>query len=152
MRLEPLPIKLLVLSEINPRTITKEEMEQLCKNLKEDTSFLLQRPVLVNLVDGVYHVYAGTQRVRAAKQLGWKEIYCSISENLEPELIKRRILLDNRHNGEWDWDMLANNWDEIELLEVGFDVHELELDEKPLDASDEKKKKKKECPNCGQPL
>lgn len=152
MRLENLPIKLLVLSDINPRTITEEEMDQLCKNLKEDSSFLLQRPVLVNLVDGVYHVYAGTQRVRAAQQLGWKEIHCSICEDIPEEIIKRRIVLDNRHNGDWDWDMLGNNWEVNDLLDVGFAIDELHLDDTPIEEVKGKKAKKKECPHCGQPL
>ncbi len=83
MTTESFPIKHLTLLEGNPRKITSEQMKKLCKSIEQDPQFLWNRPVLVNktciwpaLIPGsnevlkridTYTVYAGNQRVRAAK-------------------------------------------------------------------------------------
>lgn len=145
-------IKDLTLLERNPRKITKEQMEKLCNSIKKDPDFLRSRPVLVHLVDGKMNVYAGNQRVRAAKKLGWKEIPCIIESGLPDEIIKQRILKDNKTFGEFDYDMLANEWETELLFECGFssmdfsgcvsDIGDEEADEK-------EKKNTKTCPSCG---
>lgn len=118
-------IKDLVLLERNPRKITKEQLDKLCKSIESDPQFLFQRPVLVHKVNDKLEVYAGNQRVRAAKKLKWKTIPCSIEENLSPEIIKERIIKDNKTYGEFDFDMLANEWDTNLLLESGFTETEI---------------------------
>ena len=110
------PIKNLNLLSYNPRTITTEAMDKLCKSLREDPDFLRNRPVLVNRVDGVLNVYAGTQRVRAAKKLKWKEVPCIVEENLSDDLIKVRMNKDNLHSGEFDWDILGNEFELEDLF------------------------------------
>jgi len=146
-------IKDLVLLENNPRTITKTEMTKLCDSLINDPNFLQGRPVLVNRIDGINYVYAGNQRVQAAKKLKWKEIYCSIEDNLSDELLKERILKDNRHSGEWDYDILSNQYDLDVLIECGFTPEELHIgldikEDKPKDENDESCK----CPTCGKKM
>ena len=59
----------LVLLERNPRKITGDQMKKLCDSLEKDPDFFKLRPVLVHEVDGIYNVYAGNQRVRAAQKL-----------------------------------------------------------------------------------
>ena len=98
-----IPIKELVLLENNPRTVTKTEMDKLCDSLINDPTFLHVRPVLVNRIDGINYVYAGNQRVQAAKKLRWKEIFCSIEENISNDLVKERILKDNIANRVLCW-------------------------------------------------
>ena len=118
-------LKKLKLLEKNPRKITKEQLEKLCKSLKDDPEFLKKRPILVNLVNDVYHVYAGNQRVQAAKKIGWKTIPCDVDENLDEALIKSRVIKDNKTYGEFDFDIIANEYDFDDLIEYGFSPDEL---------------------------
>lgn len=146
-------IKDLVLLKDNPRKITKDELTRLCDSLVNDPTFLHCRPVLVNQVDGILNVYAGNQRVQAAKKLKWKEIPCIIEKDLSLDLMKSRVLKDNKHAGEFDYDMLASLYDISELIDIGFTPEELHLNltHDELDSKDdeEKEKKLKCCPNCG---
>lgn len=113
-------IKDLTLLERNPRKITKDQMQKLCKSIQSDPDFLFNRPVLVHDKDGKLEVYAGNQRVRAAQQLKWKTIPCIIEKGLLEEIIKERIIKDNKTYGEFDIDMLANEWDSEILKDCGF--------------------------------
>lgn len=144
-------IKKLTLLEKNPRTITKDELTKLCDSLINDPGFLFSRPVLVNQIDEVLNVYAGNQRIQAAKKLKWKEIPCIIEKDLSEELMKSRILKDNKHAGEFDYDILASDYDIDELISAGFSPEELHLNlsVEEDDSKEEKEKKFKECPNCG---
>lgn len=155
--IEYIQIKDLKLLDNNPRSISKEQFKSLCKSLKDDQDFFLCRPILVNRVNGELIVYAGNQRVRAAKKLGWKEVPCIVEDNLYEPLMQSRIIKDNAHYGEWDFDLLSN-FDIEMLFDAGFTERMLlgawDKPEVPeiIDApADEKvsEKKKKPCPNCG---
>lgn len=150
---ENISIKNLTLLERNPRKITKEQMAKLCKSIQDDPEFLRNRPVLVNCVEGKNIVYAGNQRVRAAKQLKMKEIPCIIERDLPEELVRKRIILDNKTYGEWDFDILANEFDIDVLLDCGFEASDLigpiqEIDSDDIDGGKSKEKAAKTCPHC----
>jgi hypothetical protein len=107
----------LVFLEDNPRTIKKEHLSRLAERIKEDPTFFDNRPALVNFTDGRYVCYAGFQRSHAAaKILKWKEVPCSVENDVPTEQMRKRAILDNTHDGDWDADILAN-WE--------FDVEEL---------------------------
>jgi DNA modification methylase len=108
----------------NPRTISKETLDMLKKSMTEDPDFLQKRPVLVNVVNEEHIVYAGNMRVKAARELKWDTIHCDVDENLDEELMRVRALKDNQEYGEWDYDILANEWEDI-LQE--FEMPELEM-------------------------
>lgn len=155
IRICNVPIKSLTLLERNPRRISKTQMDKLCKSLKDDADFLFNRPILVHELDGVFYVYCGNQRVRAAKQLRWKEIPCIIERNLSEEIIKARIIKDNKTYGEFDYDILASDYETSDLLDYGFNENEIpdiskmmQEDPEDLDQDKEKDKKKKKCPHC----
>jgi hypothetical protein len=61
-------------------------------------------------------VLGGNMRFKACKEAGLKEVPIIVAENLTDEQQKEFIIKDNVSGGEWDWDMLANEW-EPELLE-----------------------------------
>lgn len=119
----------LTLLEKNPRKIDKLQFDKLCQSLQNDPGFLHDRPVLVHSSQGQLQVYAGNQRVRAAKKLGWKEIPCIIEENLTDEIIKARIVKDNTHFGEFDYDILANEFDMEMLFDAGLKPEDFGLDQ-----------------------
>lgn len=156
MTVEILKLKIsdLKLLENNPRTIGKDKFEKLCKDMLKDPDFLERRPVLIDKVNSDLIVYAGNQRVRAAKKLGWKEIPCIVDENLSETVKKKRIIADNLHAGEWDYDILANEWELSTLLEAGFDAENLIGEVCDLDSEEKlaKDKKTKSCPHCGAEL
>lgn len=146
-----IPLKNLTLLEKNPRKISKDQMSKLENSLVQDSSFLWRRPVLVNQVDDKLIVYAGNQRVRAAKKLKWKQIPCIIDKDLSEDVINRRVLQDNKTFGSFDYDMLANEYEIDMLLDVGFTLEELQIDleDAPLVGQD---LEKKSCELCGHKL
>lgn len=150
--IENVSIKILKLLDNNPRKITKDQFEKLCKSLENDPDFLWKRPCLVNKEGDTYTVYAGNQRVRAAKKLKWKEVPCIIDNELSPEVIKERIIKDNVTYGIFDFDILANEWDLDLLIDAGFTPSELAISpitEIEDESEEEDKKKKTTCPSCG---
>lgn len=130
-------IKDLTILEKNPRKINAEQMQKLEKSLTDDPDFLFKRPVLVNFKDDKHIVYAGNQRVRAAKKLKWKDIPCIVDENLSDEIMKDRIIKDNKTFGEFDFEMLANEFDIEKLLDAGFTPEELHIDIEDLGSTEE---------------
>ncbi len=150
--LEYIDIKRLTLLDRNPRKITKQQFEKLCESIKSDPSFLECRPLLVSLYkdDGKMVVYAGNQRLRAAKKLKMTHIWCSVDVDLTPEIIKSRIVKDNKSFGEFDYDILFADF-EIDMLEsAGFTPEELTGDFGDAEEDAVKKEKKaKVCPKCG---
>ncbi len=147
-----IPLKDLTLLEKNPRKINAEQMAKLEKSLTDDPDFLLKRPILVNLKDGQRIVYAGNQRVRAAKKLKWKEIPCIVDENLSDEIMKDRVIKDNRTYGEFDYEMLANEYDIEKLLDAGFTPEELHIDIEDLGSTDVEEGEEEKCNACGHKL
>lgn len=156
MTIENIRVSKLKLLDKNPRKITKEKIEKLCDSLRDDPDFLFKRPILVNVVDGKHIVYAGNQRVRAAKKLGWKEIPCIVDAELDEKVMKARTIKDNKSSGDWDYDILANEYDLEDLIEWGFEMKEFDL-EGPSDVIEPEDNKEEEqednsCPNCGYQL
>ncbi len=101
----------------NPRTITREDLERLAGRIKEDPTFFDNRPCLVNFSDGAYLCYAGFQRAHAAaKVLKWKEVPCMIENDVPTDVMRKRAILDNTHDGKWDADVLSS-W-EFEMDEL----------------------------------
>ena len=146
-------IKHLTLLEKNPRKISKKQFAKLCESLEDDPEFFGNRPCLVNAVGNTLTVYAGNQRVLAAKKLGWKLVPCIVEDDVPDDKVKDRIIRDNAHFGEWDWEELSNTYEIDELLDCGLTEKELHLDlsiydvEEPEEAAEKKEEKK--CPNCG---
>lgn len=60
-------------------------------------------------------------RYKACKEAGLKEVPIIVT-NLTPEKQSEFLIKDNVSGGEWDWDILANEWDKEELEEWGLDV------------------------------
>ena len=110
----------------NPRAIRENKMEQLMRSIAEDPELVHARPLIVN---ENYEVIAGNQRLRACVALGWKEVPCVVV-NWDQAKQKRAMIKDNVSAGEWDWDLLANEWDAEELNEWGLEVP---LEEEPVE-------------------
>jgi len=103
----------------NPRLVKDDKFKKLVKSIKEFPEMLKIRPIVVNK-DMI--VLGGNMRLKACKEAGLKEVPIIRAENLTEEQQREFIIKDNVGFGEWDWDLLANEWDAIQLGEWGLDV------------------------------
>lgn len=110
----------------NPRFIRDERFKKLVKSLEDNPEMLPARELLVYNYDGELIVIGGNMRLRAAKELGLKEIPCKILEDLTPEQIRAIVIKDNVSFGSDDFEELANEWDSIELEEWGINIFKSE--------------------------
>jgi hypothetical protein len=129
MHIEDIQIKKLIFLEKNPRKITADQMLKLQESLQNDPNFLEARPILINKIGDKYNIYAGNQRVKAAIKLGWKSIKCHVEQDLSEDQMRQRIIKDNKSYGEWDYDILANEWNPADLIDYGFIPEELHLED-----------------------
>ena len=119
MKIEKINIKDIKLNPNNPRTIKDDNFKKLVKSVKDFPEMLEIRPIVVN-DDGI--ILGGNMRYKACKEAGLKEIFIIKASNLTEAQQKEFLIKDNVSGGEWDWNMLANEWDEIELGEWGLDI------------------------------
>ncbi len=103
----------------NPRVIKDDKFAKLVQSIKDFPKMLEIRPIVVNS-DMV--VLGGNMRLRACKEAGLKEVPIIMAEDLTDEQQKEFIIKDNVSGGEWDWSMLANEWDAEDLDKWGLDV------------------------------
>jgi len=108
----------------NPRIIRNDKFRKLVKSIQEFPEMLDIRPIVV---DSNMIVLGGNMRLKACKEAGLKEVPILVADNLTPEQQAEFIIKDNVGFGEWDWDILANEWDVKTLNDWGLDV--LTLDE-----------------------
>ena len=109
----------------NPRIIKNDKFKKLVKSIQEFPEMLKLRPIVV---DEDFMVLGGNMRLKASKDAGLSEVWIDIAEGLTEEQKKEFIVKDNVGFGEWEWDMLANEWDSVQLAEWGLDVWENEDD------------------------
>ena len=128
MKTEILPISEVKPNPNNPRVIKDDKFDKLVASIKEFPKMLEIRPIVVN--DDMI-VLGGNMRLKACKAAGLKEVHVIKASELTEDEQRQFIIKDNVSGGEWDWDMLANEWDVEQLEEWGLDVPinlETELD------------------------
>ena len=117
----------------NPRIIKNDKYKKLVKSIQEFPEMLKLRPIVV---DENMMVLGGNMRLKACKEAGMKEVWIDIAEGLSDEQKDEFIVKDNVGFGEWEWDMLANEWDSVKLAEWGLDVWQNEDDKFDSDVND----------------
>jgi ParB-like chromosome segregation protein Spo0J len=122
----------------NPRLIKDDKFAKLVQSIKDLPQMLAIRPIVVN-TDMV--VLGGNMRLKACKEAGLKEVPIIIADNLTEEQQREFLIKDNVSGGEWDWQMLANDWDTNELAEWGLDVPIFETEPDYEDLIGEEKNK-----------
>ncbi len=105
----------------NPRIIKDDKFKKLVKSIKDFPEMLELRPIVV---DEDMTILGGNMRYKACIEAGLKEVYIKIAEGLTEEQKQEFIIKDNVGFGEWEWDILANEWDSTKLAEWGLDVWE----------------------------
>jgi ParB-like chromosome segregation protein Spo0J len=105
-------IKLIKPNPNNPRVIRDAKFKQLVRSIQEFPEMLELRPIVVN-EDMI--TLGGNMRLRACVEAGLTDVPVVIAKGLTEEQQQEFIIKDNVGFGEWDWDDLANNWDEANL-------------------------------------
>ena len=109
----------------NPRIIKDDKFKKLVQSIKDFPEMLNIRPIVVNK-DMI--ILGGNMRYKACKEAGLKEVPVIITDLTEDK--QREFLIkDNTSGGEWNWEVLANEWDSEQLEEWGLDVPNFETDE-----------------------
>ena len=102
----------------NPRVLKDDKFKKLVQSLKDFPEMANVRPIVVNTE---MIVLGGNMRLRAMQEAGWKKAPVQIVDwSIEKQ--NEFIIKDNVGFGEWDWDVLANEWNESELTEWGLDL------------------------------
>ena len=113
------PIDWVSINKDNPRFIRDEKFTKLVKSLREFPDMAQLRPLIVN---AEMVVLGGNMRLKAMQVLNWETVPVIVADNLTREQQAEFIIKDNVGFGEWDWEMLANQWDADLLTDWGLDI------------------------------
>ena len=112
----------------NPRVIKDEKFAKLVQSLKDFPEMLEKRPlVCFTDTDGKLVVLGGNMRLKAAKEIGLKELPVIIADDWTEEQKAQFLIKDNVGFGEWNWDELQSDWDVQKLEDWGLDVPGFDL-------------------------
>lgn len=111
----------------NPRIIKDYKFSKLVNSIRQFPQMLELRPIVVNNKNVIL---GGNMRYKASIEAGLKEVFIVQADNLTEEQQKEFIIKDNVGFGEWDWDLLGNDWENELLNDWGLDVWQ------PTEASD----------------
>ena len=113
------PIDWVSINKDNPRFIRDEKFTKLVKSLREFPDMAQLRPLIVN---AEMVVLGGNMRLKVMQMLNWETVPVIVAENLTPEQQAEFIIKDNVGFGEWNWEMLANQWDADLITDWGLDI------------------------------
>ena len=102
----------------NPRIIKDDKFKKLVQSIKDFPEMLNIRPIVVNQ-DMI--ILGGNMRYKACKEAGLKEVPVIITD-LSEDKQREFLIKDNTSGGEWDWEVLANEWNSEELEAWGLDL------------------------------
>jgi len=130
----------------NPRYIRDSKFKKLVKSIKEFPEMLEKRPIVVdeNMV-----VLGGNMRLKACKSAGLFEVWIDKAIGWTEQQKREFVVKDNVGFGEWDWDILANDWDSSQVEEWGLDVWQDPIEEDDLPEDTKEKDQKDFCEYCG---
>ena len=109
----------------NPRIIKGDKFKKLVQSIKDFPEMLKLRPIVID-EDNI--VLGGNMRLRACTEAGLTDVPVKVAKGLTEEQKREFIVKDNVGFGEWDWDILANEWDNVLLKDWGLDVWQPEED------------------------
>ena len=118
----------------NPRVIKDYKFKKLVDSIKEFPEMLEKRPVVV---DENNMILGGNMRYKAALEAGLKEISIIVADDWTEKQKKEFLIKDNVNYGDWDWDILANVWENKDLNDWGLDVWQTSDDPDMVNKGDE---------------
>jgi DNA modification methylase len=122
----------------NPRLIKDAKFEKLKKSIEDNPEMLGMREVLVYPHGSKFVIIGGNMRFQACKELQFETLPCKIlSKDTTAEQLRAITIKDNVGFGEHDWELLANEWDSVELEEWGLEVPNFETEDTILEAEED---------------
>lgn len=114
----------------NPRFIKDDKYKKLVKSITENPEMTALRELLLFPTGkGKYVIIGGNMRYHALKELGYEEAICKVlPADTSVEALKAYTIKDNAGFGEWDFDLLANDWDADLLCEWGVDIPQVDTE------------------------
>ena len=126
----------------NPRQWTKSDIERIAASLKETPELFEARPIIAVPHDGKFVILGGNLRYEGARKNKDKDApVCVIPEDTPVEKMKEIVIKDNGAFGAWDYDALANEWDDNPLGDWGVPAWNNGEDLPPMDLDAEPKEK-----------
>jgi len=124
----------------NPRVIRDEKFKKLVASLTEFPQMLEKRPLVcfTDNADGKLVVLGGNMRLRAAQEIGIKELPVMLADDWTAEQHAEFLIKDNVGFGEWNWEELANEWDSDKLDAWGLNLPNYDTIDSYLDVDDNK--------------
>lgn len=114
----------------NPRFFRDYRFAAMKKSIIDAPEMLELRELIVVPLDDRYVVVCGNLRLRACKELGYKELPCKVlPADTDAKDLRKYAAKDNINFGENDMDVIANEWDQEELSGWGYEFEP----EKPKD-------------------
>ena len=107
----------------NPRTIKDDKFIKLVQSIKDFPEMLKLRPIVVN--DEMI-VLGGNMRLKACNEAGLKKVPIIKASELSEEKQREFIIKDNVGFGEWDWELINDDWDVEQVESWGLDVPKTE--------------------------
>jgi len=123
---QKIDIQKVIPNKNNPRFINDSKFDRLVKSIKDFPEMLEKRPIVI---DENYMVLGGNMRLKACKKAGLKEIWIDQVKDWSEEKKNEFIIKDNSGFGEWDWDILLNEWEAKDLYDWGLDIPEIPLED-----------------------
>ena len=129
----------------NPRQWTKTEVEKIAKSLRETPELFEARPIIVTQHGSKYVILGGNLRYEGCKHNKDKDAPCYvIPDGTSIDKMKEIVIKDNGSFGDWDYDALANLWDDLTLIDWGVPawdpIDKRQEDEADLSAEEMEKK------------
>lgn len=103
----------------NPRIIKDDKFKKLVKSIKEFPEMSTVRPIVI---DENNVILGGNMRYKAMLEAGWQDAPVTQVKGWTEDQKREFIIKDNVSGGEWDWEVLANDWDQDQLEEWGLDT------------------------------
>lgn len=147
VEIKVMPIDTLIANDMNPRKINKKAYEELKKSLRDFPEMKQLREIVA---DETLTILGGHQRIYALKELGYSDVTVKIVTGLSDAQKREFMIKDNNSSGEWDTDIIANQWDVGELEKWGvpnFNFGDIK-EEGDDPAGKDDTSKVHICPNC----
>ena len=104
----------------NPRQWGRGELDNLVKSIQETPELLEARGLIVWPYGGKYIILGGNMRFSALREMNAVDAPCYVlPEDTPMEKLREIVIKDNGAFGSWDYDMLANEWDDLPLSDWG---------------------------------
>ena len=132
--MEKLNIAAIRPNEENPRFITDAKFKKLVKSIQDFPEMLEARPLVID-EDNI--VLGGNMRLKALKSAGVIDVPVKRVIGWSEQQKREFVIKDNLSYGEWDWEILANQWNNEQLSDWGMDIPEIETENDDQEAIDD---------------